>query len=48
MIKHFLYYILMAGVVVDGNPQGALRAIKDTEQAKLIIEIKNKKQTEKT
>jgi len=32
MIRYFLYYMLMAGVVWDGNPQGALRAIKELDR----------------
>ena len=32
MIKVFLYYMLMAGVVWDSNPNGALRAMKELER----------------
>ena len=32
MIRHFLYYMLMAGVVWDSNPNGALRAIRELEK----------------
>ena len=40
MIRSFLYYMLMAGVVWDSNPNGALRAIKEMEKSKQIIEGK--------
>jgi len=40
MVRYFLYYMLMAGIVWDGNPNGALRAIKEIEKAKQIIEGK--------
>ena len=40
MIRYFLYYMLMAGIVWDGNPNGALRAIKEIEKSKQIIEGK--------
>ena len=40
MIRYFLYYMLMAGVVWDSNPNGALRAIKEMEKSKQIIEGK--------
>ena len=32
MIKAFLYYMLMAGVVWDSNPNGALRAMREIER----------------
>ena len=34
LIPSFLYTTLMTGVVLDGNPGGALRAIKDAEEWK--------------
>ena len=40
MIRYFLYYMLMAGVVWDSNPNGALRAIKEMEKSKQVIEGK--------
>ena len=36
MIRYFLYYMLMAGVVWDSNPNGALRAIKELEKQQQI------------
>ena len=42
IFKQFLYYILMTGVVWDSNPQGALRAIKEIEEMKHVIEGKTK------
>ena len=32
MIRYFLYYMLMAGVVWDASPKGARRAIKELEK----------------
>tara|TARA_S200000501_G_C20593018_1_gene642439 strand:+ start:377 stop:538 length:162 start_codon:yes stop_codon:yes gene_type:complete len=40
MIKYFLYYMLMAGVVWDSNPNGALRAIKELEKQQQVQEDK--------
>ena len=34
LLPSFLYTTLMTGVVLDGNPGGALRAIKDAEELK--------------
>ena len=36
VIRYFLYYMLMAGVVWDSNPNGALRAIKELEKQQQI------------
>ena len=34
LLPSFLYSMLMTGVVLDGNPGGALRAIKDADKWK--------------
>lgn len=34
LIPGFLYSALMTGIILDGNPGGALRAFKDAEQWK--------------
>lgn len=38
LIPSFLYSIMMTGIMMDGNPGGALRAIKDIESWKEEIE----------
>ena len=40
MIKAFLYYMLMAGVVWDSNPNGALRAMREIERQQQLQHAK--------
>jgi|TARA_R100000455_G_C6271207_1_gene127334 hypothetical protein len=43
LMPSFLYSLMMTGIMLDGNPGGALRAIKDAEAWKEDIEKISKK-----